>query len=91
MTVREAVERDLAEIRECDEKLADSSIAATALVMADQLDDPGTSATSKSMCAKALREAMDRLRDLTPPKPAGDSIDDLAKQREQRRARASAA
>lgn len=63
----DAVERDLALIRARDPKVADSAIAATALRMAYELEDPYNSATSKSMCAKSLQQAMDRLLELSPP------------------------
>lgn len=56
----------------------------SALVLADQLDDPLNSATSKSMCTKALLDVMDRLRELAPPKQEADALDDLAKRRERR-------
>lgn len=65
--VLEAVERDLAGIRERDPKVASSATAAAAMQMAIELEHPYNSATSKSMCAKALMEAMRELRDLVPP------------------------
>jgi hypothetical protein len=78
VSVLEAVERDLAEIRERDERLADSALAELAKVMARQLDAESTSATSKSMCAGKLHEALDRLRELAPPRQEDDRIEDLA-------------
>lgn len=63
----EAVERDLAGIRERDADVADSATAAAAMRMAIELEHPYNSATSKSMCAKAMIEAMRELRDLVPP------------------------
>lgn len=62
-----AVEEDLDLIRQRDPKVADSAIAAAALRMAHEIEDPYNSATSKSMCAKALQQAMDRLLELSPP------------------------
>lgn len=85
-----AVERDLRSIAERDEDLASSALAATALALARELDDEN-SATSKSMCARALVEAMDRIRELAPEKIAGDGIDELKAAREARRAAAAAA
>lgn len=79
--VRAAVERDLAELRRWAPKVADSALAASALVLADELDDPGNSATSKSMCARALAEAMDRLRELAPPRQEETRLDQLAAKR----------
>ena len=90
LTAESAVERDLAEIAERDPKLARSSHAATALALARELDRKN-SATSKSMCARALNETMDRLRELAPEEQTADELDDLARKREQRRARAGAA
>jgi hypothetical protein len=62
-----AVEADLALIRSRDPKVADSGIAAGALQMAHEIEDPYNSATSKSMCMKSLQQAMDRLLELSPP------------------------
>jgi hypothetical protein len=70
--------------------LAKGSLAASALVMAAQLDDFNTSATAKSMCAKALREAMDRLAELAPPVTTKDGVSDLQAARERRRGGAAA-
>lgn len=80
-----AVERDIAEIAKRDKRLAESGLAAAALALARELDKPKNSATSKSMCAKALRETLDRLRELTPPERTMDGIDDLAAKRATRR------
>jgi hypothetical protein len=65
---------------------AASSHAATALALAAEIDSPKNSATSKSMCAKALVDTLDRLRLLAPPVEAVDKLDDLAAKREKRRA-----
>lgn len=67
-----------------------SAAAASALELAKQLDDKRNSATSKSMCAKALNETMDKLQALQPPKKEEDGVDDLKTRREARRKRASA-
>jgi hypothetical protein len=85
MSVAKAVKRDIADIRKRDRALGDSALAASALVLAEQLDDPGNSATAKSMCARALREALDRLRELAPARKESDDVDDLAKRRARRR------
>ena len=90
MGVVAAVERDIAEIRKRDPALADSTLAATALVLAQELDDFDNSATSKSMIAKELRESMDRLRELAPKQKAKDQIDRVAEQRAKRRGKAAA-
>lgn len=62
-----AVEADLELIRLRDPRVADSAIAAGALRMAHEIEDPYNSATAKSMCMKALQQAMDRLLELSPP------------------------
>jgi hypothetical protein len=90
--VYDATKRDLAEIRKRDEGLADSALAASALALAAELDDATNSATSKSMCARALYDALDRLRELTPPDTERDGVDEVRQQRERRLAdRGSAA
>lgn len=83
--VIDAVEHDLAEIRELDEELANSALAATAERMAYELEHPFNSATSKAQCAKALNETMDRLRELSPEQEEGDSLDAISNRRKGRR------
>lgn len=87
MSVREAVECDLAEIRRTAPQLADSALAATALALAEEMDGDN-SATSKSMCARALMDALEQLRALAPPRKESDGIDRIAAQRQKRRAAA---
>lgn len=77
MSVVEAVERDLAELRERDPRLADSTLAALALALALEIDDPDNSATSKSMNAHQLRDTTVKLRELAPPPKARDELDEL--------------
>lgn len=77
MSVVEAVERDLAKLRERDAELADSTLAALALALAKEIDDPGNSATSKSMNAHQLRDTTVKLRELAPPPKARDELDEL--------------
>lgn len=79
-----AVERDLEKIRERDADLAESALAATALALARELDG-SNSATSKSMCAKALNDTMSELRELCPPEREKDAVDELKQLRERRR------
>jgi len=85
-TVAAAVERDLAEIAKRDSALAESSLAMSALRLAREMDNAGNSATSKSMCAREMRDTLDRLRDLAPQEVPSDRLDDLARQRAKRRA-----
>lgn len=85
-SVLAAVRRDLEDLAGRDPRLAEGSLAASALALAAALDDPANSATSKSMCARALRESIDRLWELAPPPQTKDGIDDLASRRSKRRA-----
>lgn len=82
MTVLAALERDL---RDLPPAVARGPLAATALALAGQIDDPGNSATSKSMCARSLLDTLDQLRALAPPEQEDDSLDDLAARRAARR------
>jgi hypothetical protein len=89
--VIDAVLADLASLKKRDSELAGSALAMSALTMAYEMSNPYTSATAKSMCAKALTDAMKQLRDLAPPAKEADAIDDLADRRAQRLAGAAAA
>jgi len=83
--VTAAVRRDLVEIGKRSKGLADSTLAASALALAAELDDRN-SATSKSMCAKELRETIAALWAQCPAEEEADGIDELAKRRAARRA-----
>lgn len=80
MSVLDAVNRDLAAIKKVAPHLADSTLAATAQSLAVEMDG-SNSATSKSMCAKALVDIMEQLRELTPEQKKGDRLDDLEARR----------
>lgn len=80
MSVVEAVTRDLKAFGD----FSDSTLAATAIVLAEQLDGHGSS-TSKAMVAKELRETLAALRELAPPARAKDRLDEVNRKREQRR------
>lgn len=88
--VVDAVEADLAAIAERDPDAARSSEAAAAIQLAYELQNPYNSATSKSMCAKALIEALNTVRELAPEPEEDDELDDLAEQRAKRRAEQAA-
>lgn len=90
-SVTAAVRRDLAQIAVRDADLAQSALAASALAMAAELDTSGNSATSKAMCAKALLDTLDRIRELLPPEQEADRLDDLSARRAARLAGGSAA
>lgn len=83
-TVVAGVERDLAAIAKIDAALANSALATTALMLAESMDDPGNSATSKSMCARALVDVLEQLRELTPEGEQKDGVDDLSARRARR-------
>lgn len=83
--VAPAIRRELRRLAERDADLAASALAATALTLAKELDDPENSATSKSMCAKALNETMEKLLALAPVEEEKDGLDELTSRREQRR------
>lgn len=91
MDVVDAVERDVEALRRRDPALADSTLAASALAMAYELANPYNSATSKSMCHKALQDAMRELRELAPPAEERDELDDLAARRVARRSQVGGA
>lgn len=66
-----------------------SGLAATAVEMARQLDNPRNSATAKSMCAGRLQEALDRLLELNPPATEDSPLDEIRARRAARLAAAS--
>ncbi|MEU3836132.1 hypothetical protein [Streptomyces microflavus] len=65
-------------------------MAAVAVKLAEALDaiESGDSPTSQAVVADKLATIMARLRTLAPVKSEGDSVDDIARQREKRRAEA---
>ena len=84
--VTDAVRRDLALLAKRDPVLAKGALAASALALAAEIDDAGNSATSKSMCARALMDTMTRLRELAPVDEASDRLDELSARRGRRKA-----
>lgn len=86
----DAVAGELDALRVRAPELADSALAGAARVLAYELSNPHNSATSKAACARELREALDRLRELAPAKPAADRLDEVTRKREDRRRRRSA-
>jgi hypothetical protein len=85
-----ALDRDLVDIRRRAPELADGILVATLYAMARELDDPINSATSKSMCAKALLDGLERLHALLPVEEENDALDDLARRRAARMGSAEA-
>lgn len=84
LTVVDSVRRDLAKIAQLDPELAQSGLAASALALAKELDKPANSATSKSMCARALAEALSRLQEQAPEPEEEDKVKDLGARRRKR-------
>lgn len=85
-----AVQRDLKKLAERDPDLARSSLAASALALAREMDNPKNSATSKSMCARSLIETLDRLEEAAPDEQQEASpLDELKARRAARRAAAA--
>jgi hypothetical protein len=89
--VVEAAMREVEAIRERDEELAGSALSASAVALAYEIEHPFNSATSKSMCAREMRDTLDRLRELMPPEEKPDAISDIEAQRAKRLARVAAA
>ena len=84
MSVLAAVNRDLKRIAAADKALGEGALAESARVLARELDKPNNSATSKSMCARALTEVLNRLRELKAPATKGDRVDELEARRAKR-------
>jgi hypothetical protein len=89
--VVDAVRRDLESLARRDEALASGALAMSALALARSIDHLKTSATARSMCARALTETMEKLLALAPAEREEDGIDDLTARRAERRAGSSAA
>jgi hypothetical protein len=87
MSVVESVAREIGGL---GEKAAGSVMAETALSLAHELDGEN-SATSKSMCAKALIDVMRELRVLAPPRKESDDLAKLRQRRDKRRSGGSRA
>jgi hypothetical protein len=85
-SVATAVEEDLEQIRKRDAKVAASAVAASALQMGRELDDPYNSASAKAQCARALQAHLDRLLELSPPGQEEEGkLHELKSRREARR------
>lgn len=90
--VAEGVYRDLAAAAAVAPALAQSALAGTAIRLAMEMENPYNSATSKSMCARALIETMEQIRALMPDgEEEGDELDELEKRRQAREAAARVA
>jgi hypothetical protein len=87
MSVVDGVKRDLAEL---PKDLRESGLAEGALAIARVMDDFETSPAEMASCLRALHAALNRLRELAPPKEAKDGVDQIAERRAKRRARGAA-
>jgi hypothetical protein len=83
VSVAKAVQADIAALGAL---AVGSTLAETALALARELDKPKNSATSKSMCAKAMIDVLRELRSQAPPKQEADGVTDLNAERAARRA-----
>lgn len=90
-SVVEALERDLTEWGKVNPVVPVCAMAALALRLASDLDNPRTSANAASMVSNALKDALKELAAMVPESAGKDSIDELAEQRRQRLARRSTA
>ena len=83
VSVEDAVRRELVALPVV---LGEGALAATAVALAAELDDPGNSATSKSMCAKALTDTLEKLAAAAADAPAGkvSKLDELRARRNAR-------
>jgi hypothetical protein len=88
MSVVEALERELEAL---GSKAAESTLAATALALAREMDSPKNGGTSKSMIAGQLTDTMGALLALMPAKPEDDEIERARKRRADRLAGTAAA
>ncbi len=79
-----AVQDELKLMAERSPAIRGSALAALAVALAREVDDPGNSATSKSLCAGRLIDAVDRLRASVPAEVEADGLDDLAARRDRR-------
>lgn len=83
-TVAAAVRGELEAMADLAPKIRGSALAALAVAMAREVDNPDNSATSKSLCAGRLIDAVDRLRASVPAEVQADGLDDLAARRDRR-------
>jgi hypothetical protein len=86
MSVTEAVVRELDAM---PDDLAQSALAAAALVLAEGLDSRASLA-QKALGTKELRELMDRLRALAPARVEEDEVDRARRRRDERLTRLAA-
>lgn len=81
VSVVAGVRADIKRITVLAPDMAKSSLALSALALAALIDDPGNSATSRSMCARELRETLVALAAACPEVREADGVDELAGRR----------
>lgn len=84
--VRDAVERDLKAFDERQAGVSGSALAVAALRLAERMDDPKTTPTAVSNCARTLGEIMDRIQAGLPAAEQRGKLEELRERRERRRA-----
>jgi len=73
----DATVAEVERLRGRDVNLANSSLAASAIAMAYEIDHPYNSATSKANCQARLQDAMRELYALAPPEEKGGKLHDI--------------
>ena len=91
VTVAKAVQADFKRLEGLELPPGAEALMASALELARRQDNRKNSATSVASCARAMREALDRLWELVPADEEADRVDDLAARRARRRAKAKPA
>lgn len=83
----DVADRITEEITELGVREIAPGLAQAAIRLAESMDDPSNGATSMANAMQALRAVMLDLRKLAPVQVEGDSVDDITRDREERRAR----
>lgn len=83
----DVADRITEEISELGVREIAPGLAQAAIRLAETMDDSSNGATSMANAMQALRAVMLDLRKLAPVQVEGDSVDDITRDREERRAR----
>jgi hypothetical protein len=83
VSVYEEIKREIEDLRVSG---TSPGMAAAALALAGAIDLPSTGATAAANAVAQLRMVMSDLRELAPVENAGDSLDEIAAKRRERRA-----
>lgn len=84
VTVTEAVAAELSRLDGLGVEASGSPLGAAAFALAAEIDSPGTSATAKSLCVRALRECLTDLWEQTPDELERNPLDELRARRASR-------